>query len=502
MTDSQKNEQKVEYEAVMGLEVHVELSTKTKLFCGCKNVFGQEPNTNICPVCLGLPGSLPVLNEQAVKYAHSVSKALGFSVPDVCLFHRKNYFYPDMPKDFQTSQYDTPICFDGKLEVSVDNGNGEVNIVTIEIERAHLEEDTGKSTHLGSDGRIHNALASLIDYNRAGVPLLEIVTYPCIRSSEEARAYVSELRSILKSIGVSDVKMEEGSMRVDANISVRPKGQAELGTKTEIKNMNSIRSLGRAIDYEIERQIELVSGGGEVVQQTRHWSEVDNKTHPMRSKEAANDYRFFPEPDLMPVISTEEMLKTAEVNLPMLPKEKRLVLTSGGVSNQDAQIIVENEELYAFAEACIKSGTKAGKDVGTLCVTVILSYLNEGNELTLKPQSLVDVLNLQDQGKLSKNQTKSVIEDALKSRKDPLDIIKSKGLEQNSDEDALQEIVKTVINQNSKDWEQFVLAKSDNDEGKAKKLQGFFMGKCMAASRGKGNPGLFVQLINKQLSDK
>ncbi|MFO1538317.1 MAG: Asp-tRNA(Asn)/Glu-tRNA(Gln) amidotransferase subunit GatB, partial [Actinomycetota bacterium] len=279
------------YEAVIGLEAHVELATATKLFCGCPNEFGAAPNTHVCPVCLGLPGSLPVLNRAVVEYALRFAAALGFRVPDESIFARKNYFYPDMPKDYQISQYEEPILVDGSIEVDG---------VHIGIERAHLEEDTGKTTHMGGGGRIHEADYSLVDYNRAGVPLMEIVSRPDIRTAEQARAYVSELRGVLKALGVSDVKMEEGSMRVDANVSVRPVGTEAFGTKVEIKNMNSLRSLGRAIDFEIERQIAALEAGERIVQETRHWDEADGRTHGMRTKEGSSDYRYFPEPDLVP----------------------------------------------------------------------------------------------------------------------------------------------------------------------------------------------------------
>ncbi len=280
------------WEAVIGLEVHVELATATKLFCSCKNEFGAEPNTNICPVCLGLPGSLPVLGERAVEFALRVGEALQCTVPDHSLFHRKNYFYPDMPKDYQISQYDEPICVDGSLEVDG---------FRVGIERAHMEEDTGKTIHVGGGGRIHEADHSLVDYNRAGIPLMEVVSRPDLRSAEQSRAYVNELRGILQAIGVSDVKMEEGAFRIDANVSLRPEGAEALGTKVEVKNMNSIRSLGRALEYEIERQRGLLDAGERVMQETRHWDEDAGVTHTMRTKEEADDYRYFPEPDLVPV---------------------------------------------------------------------------------------------------------------------------------------------------------------------------------------------------------
>jgi aspartyl-tRNA(Asn)/glutamyl-tRNA(Gln) amidotransferase subunit B len=303
-----------EYETVVGLEVHCELATATKLFCGCRNAFGDEPNTNICPVCLGLPGSLPVINRRAVELALRIGSALNCSAKR-SIFHRKNYFYPDMPKDYQISQYDEPINVDGFLELPDGSRVG--------VERAHMEEDTGKTTHVGGGGRIHEAGYSLVDYNRAGVPLVEIVSRPDIRSAAQARAYVDELRSILVAAGASDGRMEEGSLRVDANVSVRPLGATEFGTRCEVKNLNSLRSLERAIDHEVERQIALLESGGRIAQETRHWDEGDSSTHSMRSKEEANDYRYFPEPDLTPLVPDAALLAAAADGVGPMPAERR-----------------------------------------------------------------------------------------------------------------------------------------------------------------------------------
>ena len=312
-----------DYEAIIGLESHVELSTATKLFCGCANEFGAEPNTHVCPVCLGLPGSLPVLNRVVVEFALRLATALEFEVPEESIFARKNYFYPDMPKDYQISQYEEPILANGVIEIDG---------TRIGIERAHIEEDTGKSLHVGGSGRIHGADHSLVDYNRAGVPLMEIVSRPDIRNAEQARAYVSELRGVLRTLGVSDVKMEEGSMRVDANVSVRKMGASEFGTKVEVKNMNSLRSLGRAIDFEIDRQIEMIEAGERVIQETRHWDEADGTTHGMRSKEGSSDYRYFPEPDLVPLAPSAEMRAAAAAAVPELPAARRRGWSPTGVS--------------------------------------------------------------------------------------------------------------------------------------------------------------------------
>src|SRR5665213_1781609 len=303
-----------DWEMVIGLEVHCELLTETKLFCSCRNAFGDEPNTNICPVCLGLPGSLPVINQRAVEYAMRIGQALQCEIRR-STFHRKNYFYPDMPKDYQVSQYDEPINVNGELELP----DGTV----IGIERAHMEEDTGKSTHVGATGRIHGADHSLVDYNRAGVPLVEIVSRPDIRTSDQARAYVSELRSILVATGASDGKMEEGSLRVDANVSVRRSADDPFGTRCEIKNLNSVRSLGRAIEYEAERQMALIEGGEVVVQQTRHWDEDAGRTVALRSKEEAYDYRYFREPDLVPVVPDAEWIAAVADSLGLMPAARR-----------------------------------------------------------------------------------------------------------------------------------------------------------------------------------
>ncbi len=309
------------WEMVVGLEVHCELATATKLFCACRNAFGDEPNTNVCPVCLGLPGSLPVLNRQAVELAMRVGLALHCSV-EPSIFHRKNYFYPDMPKDYQVSQYDQPLNVGGCLDLPDGSRVG--------VTRAHMEEDTGKTTHVGGGGgRIHGADHSLVDYNRAGVPLVEIVSEPDIRSSEQAKAYVNELRAILVAIGASDARMEEGSLRIDANVSMRRAGAAEYGTRAEIKNLNSVRSLGRALEYEVRRQVGLLEAGEVVVQETRHWNEDEGRTSSMRSKEEAYDYRYFPEPDLVPLAPSEEWLAGVGAALPALPAERRVPLARG-----------------------------------------------------------------------------------------------------------------------------------------------------------------------------
>jgi aspartyl-tRNA(Asn)/glutamyl-tRNA(Gln) amidotransferase subunit B len=480
------------YETVIGLEVHVELSTATKLFCSCANEFGAEPNTNVCPVCLGLPGSLPVLNERVVEYALRIGEALHFDVPARSIFHRKNYFYPDMPKDFQTSQYDEPICADGWIEV--DGGR-------VGIERAHMEEDTGKSTHVGGGGRIHDADHSLVDYNRAGVPLMEIVSRPEITSAEQARGYVTELRAILLAIGVSDVKMEEGSMRVDANVSIRPVGATELGTKVEIKNMNSIRSLGRAIEYEIERQTLQADAGERIVQETRHWDEEAGVTHGMRSKEGSSDYRYFPEPDLVPVAPTPEMRAAAIAAVPELPAAQRARLVAEwGISEHDARVIVATPGLAAYAQGAVDAlagGT--AKDVVNWATGELLAHGNEtGTEpgaWVLDPAGLAELVGLVAEGAISRGQAKEVLAGSLAGEGGPRAVADARGLAQVSDEGALGSIIDDVLAANADAVEEY---RSGDDKARKKK-RGFLMGEAMKASKGQGNPQLLNRLLDERL---
>ena len=480
------------YETVIGLEVHVELSTATKLFCACANEFGAEPNTNVCPVCLGLPGSLPVLNERVVEYALRIGEALHFDVPARSIFHRKNYFYPDMPKDFQTSQYDEPICSEGWIEVDG---------ARIGIERAHMEEDTGKSTHVGGGGRIHDADHSLVDYNRAGVPLMEIVSHPEMTSAEQARGYVTELRAILLAIGVSDVKMEEGSMRVDANVSIRPVGATELGTKVEIKNMNSIRSLGRAIEYEIERQALQADAGERIVQETRHWDEEAGVTHGMRSKEGSSDYRYFPEPDLVPVAPTAEMRAAAIAAVPELPAAQRARLVADwGISEHDARVIVATPGLAEYAQGAVDAlagGT--AKDVVNWATGELLAHGNEtGAEpaaWALDPAGLAELVGLVAEGAISRGQAKEVLAGSLAGEGAPRAVADARGLAQVSDEGALGSIIDDVLAANA----DAVAEYRAGDDKARKKKRGFLMGEAMKASKGQGNPQLLNRLLDEKL---
>jgi aspartyl-tRNA(Asn)/glutamyl-tRNA(Gln) amidotransferase subunit B len=487
--------ERADYEAVIGLELHVELSTITKMFCGCLNEFGGEPNTRICPVCLGLPGSLPVLNAQAVDVALRFADAAHLQVPPQSIFARKNYFYPDMPKDYQISQYEDPITVDGWTDVDG---------ARIRIERAHLEEDTGKTIHVGGGGRIHEAEYSLVDYNRAGVPLMEIVSRPDIRSAEQARAYVSELRATLQAIGASDVKLEEGSMRVDANVSVRPRGSAELGVKVEIKNMNSLRSLGRAIDYEIDRQIAALDADEPLVQETRHWDEADGRTHSMRTKEGSSDYRYFPEPDLVPVAPTDEMRARVRTAMPELPAARRARLAAEwGIPEGDARTLVATPGLAEYAEAAVlalPAGSGGSpKDVVNWCIGDVLAHLNETGlsieVVPLPPDGLAELVGLVADATLSRKQAKDVLAECLQEPKRPKQVVEERGLAQVSDESELAAVVDALLSDNAALVDEY---RAGDEKVRNKKVQAL-MGLAMRATRGQGNPQLLTRLIRDRL---
>jgi aspartyl-tRNA(Asn)/glutamyl-tRNA(Gln) amidotransferase subunit B len=475
------------WEMVIGLEVHCELATRTKMFCACVNEFGAEPNTNVCPVCLGLPGSLPVINERAVEFALRVGTALQCSVPPSSIFHRKNYFYPDMPKNYQISQYDEPICVEGRLDVDG---------ARIGVLRAHLEEDTGKTAHIGGGGRIHEAEYSLVDYNRAGVPLLEIVSHPDIRSADQARAYVSELRAVLEAIGVSDVKMEEGSLRVDANISMRPAGSPEgqYGTKVEIKNMNSLRSLVRALEYERGRQIAVLESGESVVQETRHWNEAAGRTEGMRSKEEAFDYRYFPEPDLVPVAPPEEWKARVREALPELPAARRARLaTEWGVSEHDAAVLVGTPGLADFASAAVTAGAPA-RDVVVWCTGEILRFINEGGTIAASGAALAELIALVRDGTISTLQAKTIVDEILAGRP-AREVVAERGLAQVSDESALAPAIDKILAGHPDE----VARWRGGDDKERKKLKGFFMGLVMKELKGQGNPQVLTRLLEERL---
>ncbi|HKE73209.1 MAG TPA: Asp-tRNA(Asn)/Glu-tRNA(Gln) amidotransferase subunit GatB [Acidimicrobiales bacterium] len=468
------------WETVVGLEVHTELATATKLFCGCPNRFGDEPNTHVCPVCLGLPGSLPVLNEQAVELAMRLGRALGCSVRR-SVFARKNYFYPDMPKDYQISQYDLPINVDGGLELPSGTRIG--------IERAHLEEDTGKSTHVGGGGRITDAGYSLVDYNRAGVPLLEVVSRPDLRSADDARAYVSELRALLLATGASDAKMEEGSLRVDANVSVRRPGEP-FGTRCEIKNLNSLRSLGRAIDYEARRQIELIGAGEAVRQETRHWNEDDGRTHTLRTKEEAEDYRYFPEPDLVPLDPGDEWIARVDGALPVLPAARRARLASAAslADTGGAVAIAVERGLDDLAVAAME----AGGDPARVLTHVEHNLAIEGAD-RLEPGRLAALVRMETDGELTATQAKAVLAEMVTSGDDPAAIAKAKGFEAMG-ADALGSAVEGVIAAHPDEWARFV----EGDDKARGKLTGFFVGQVMKATKGQADGKAVTALLRER----
>ena len=453
-------------EIVIGLEVHCELRTQTKLFCGCRNAFGDEPNTNVCPVCLGLPGSLPVLNRKAVELAMGVGEALSCEVRP-SLFHRKNYFYPDMPKDYQVSQYDQPISVDGGLDLPDGSRVG--------IERAHMEEDTGKTTHVGGGGRIHDAEYALVDYNRAGVPLVEIVSRPDIRSSTQAQDYVRELRAILVTTGASDGKMEEGSLRVDANVSVRPAGSDQLGTRCEIKNLNSLRSLGRAIDYEASRQWDLLQAGQRVVQETRHWNEDIGRTTSGRSKEEAYDYRYFPEPDLLPLAPEAEWRDRVRASLPMLPAvRRRRIEAAAGVDMALAATVVELD-LDTLVLAAI-SAKADGRRAVNRAVNEVAADIEAARRLD--PATFTKLLLLEDGGRLTATQAKQVLAEMLATGGDPEKIAAERGFEALG-ADALIAAVDAAIAAHPEAWERF--------RAGDQKVTGFLIGQVMRATGGKAD---------------
>ncbi|HVM53232.1 MAG TPA: Asp-tRNA(Asn)/Glu-tRNA(Gln) amidotransferase subunit GatB [Acidimicrobiales bacterium] len=459
------------WELVVGLEVHCELATQTKIFCGCRNVFGAPPNTNICPVCLGLPGSLPVLNEEAVHLAMRLGMALGCSV-EPSIFHRKNYFYPDMPKDYQVSQYDQPINVDGSIELA----DGSV----VGIERAHLEEDTGKSTHVGGGGRINEAERSLVDYNRAGVPLVEIVSRPDITSAEQAKAYVNELRAILLATGASDAKMEEGSMRVDANVSVRRRGEP-LGTRCEIKNLNSVRSLVRAIEYEAERQIDVLQAGERIVQETRHWDEAGGRTRPGRSKEEAEDYRYFPEPDLVPVEPDDAWRQRVRDELPLLPAARRARLATAVPATAGVALVVERglDDLVLDAIA-------AGGDPGRLLTHAEHNVLEAG---ALTAESFAALSRMEVDGALTATQAKTVLAELVLTGGDPAAIAATHGFEA-LDESYLATTLDAIIAENPEAFEK--LKAGDG------KVIGFFTGQVMKATQGKADGKRVAALLQEK----
>ncbi len=474
----------MDYEAVIGLEVHIQLLTKTKIFCGCSTDFGAPPNTHVCPVCMGMPGVLPVLNKKVVEYAIKLGLALGCDINKFSRFARKNYFYPDLPKGYQISQFELPILENGGVEIYV---NGEYKKVA--LERIHMEEDAGKTVHR-PDG-------SYVDYNRAGVPLLEIVSRPVMHTPEEAGEYLRSLRKIVRYLGICDGNMEEGSLRCDANVSVRPKGETKLGTKTELKNMNSFKHVEKALEYEIERQIEVLEDGGRIEQQTRLWDEKQGITKPMRSKEESFEYRYFPEPDLVPLIIDDDWIEELRGEIPELPRKKlERFVSEYGIKEDDARILTDEKELADYFEEAAK-GYKNPQAIANWILSELLGYLNKENkeikDTVVKPSQIRELVELVDGGTISGKIAKSVFKDMYQTGKNPKDIVNDKGLVQITDRSALEGIVEDVIKNNPKAVEQYKSGK--------KNTIGFFVGQVMKATKGKANPKLVNEILTQKLGE-
>ncbi|ADU97102.1 glutamyl-tRNA(Gln) amidotransferase, B subunit [Thermovibrio ammonificans HB-1] len=485
----------MEFEAVIGLEVHAQLLTKTKIFCSCKNEFGAPPNTNVCPVCLGMPGALPVLNKRAVEFAVKAALALNCKINTYSVFARKHYFYPDLPKAYQITQYELPFAENGWVEIEKSDGTKK----RIRIRRIHMEEDAGKTIH--GEGFDNN---SYVDLNRAGTPLIEIVSEPDISTPEEARLYMQKLRDILVWIGVNDGNLEEGSLRCDANVSIRPKGSKELGTRTEIKNVNSFRFIQKALEYEIERQIKVVKSGGEIVQETRLFDSQKGITKTMRTKEEAEDYRYFPEPDLPPLIIDKEWLDAIRESLPELPDQvKERFVSDYGLTPYDASVLVRDRALATFFEEAAKAYSGEPKKVANILISDLLGALNEAKldiaDSPVKPEHLAQLLELVDREVISLRVAKEeVIPEMVKSGKEPKLIVEEKGLVQISDESALTEVIKKVFANNEKAVKQY----KEGNEKQKKKAVKFLIGQVMKETRGKANPKLLNELIPKLLEQE
>ena len=472
-----------DYEVVIGLEVHAELSTKTKIFCSCKTEFGGEPNTHCCPVCMAMPGALPVLNEKVLEYAVKAGLAMNSSISRDSKNDRKNYFYPDLPKSYQISQFDKPLCEHGYVEIVKPDGEKK----KIGITRIHIEEDAGKLNH-DDYGR-----GSLVDLNRAGVPLIEIVSEPDMRSVAEADIYLKKIKSILEYIEVSDCKMQEGSLRADVNISVRKKEQKEFGTRTEMKNMNSFKSISRALEYEIERQIDVIENGGIIEQETLRWDEVSGKTFSMRDKEDAQDYRYFPEPDLVPIRLSEEYIENIRKNLPELPEtRKQRYLSEYKLTEKEANTLTASKYLSDFFEKGVKISNNP-KAVCNWLLSDVARILNEKEfepeDIPFTPEDLAELIGLIDKGTISSKIAKDVLEEMFENPKSPSKIIEEKGWVQISDENAIKEIVLKIISENPQ-------SVSDFKNGKDRAL-GFLVGQAMKETKGKANP----QMLNTMFKE-
>lgn len=478
----------MQFGTVIGLEVHTELKTASKIFCGCTTEFGGEQNTHVCPVCLGLPGVLPVLNEKVLEFAIRTGLALNCTISPYSKFDRKNYYYPDLPKNFQTSQYDLPICENGYLDIEVGGQTKRIGIT-----RVHMEEDAGKLVHAGT---ISNSEYALVDYNRTGVPLLEIVSEPDIRTPEEAKAYLEKIKSILSYIDVSDCKMEEGSLRCDANISLRPLGQEKFGTKAEIKNVNSFKAVQRALEYEVERQTEVLEEGGRIIQETRTWDDARGVTLSMRNKEQAQDYRYFPEPDLVPIVVDPSWVESIRQSLPELPEaRKQRIMKEHGLSAYDAEVITAARPMADYYDALVAAGAEA-KTAANWLMGEVSKHLNacslDIRSCPVPPANLAEMISLIDKGTISGKIAKTVFESMWNEGKTATVIIKEQGLVQMSDEGELGGIVEAVIAAHPQ-------SVADFKAGKEKAI-GFLVGQIMRQTKGRANPELVNRILKEKLA--
>ena len=474
----------VEYEVVIGLEIHAELATRSKIYCGCTTEFGGEPNTHCCPICTGMPGVLPVLNKTVVEYAVKAGLATNCTISSFSKQDRKNYFYPDLPKAFQTSQYDLPLCVNGYLEIEVDG-----KVKKVGITRIHIEEDAGKLIHDESDK------STFIDYNRCGVPLIEIVTEPYMCSSAEVKAFFEELKTILEYTSVSDCKMQEGSLRADVNLSVRPKGKKEFGTRTEMKNLNSVRAIVRAVDEESRRQITVLEQNGVIVQETRRWDDEEGESYSMRGKEEAHDYRYFPEPDLTPIVVDEAWLDKIRSSIPELPGDrKKRYMTEYGIPAYDASLITGSKPLADFFEAAANE-SKNVKAISNWIMGDVMKKLNdtglEPQNIPFKPENLSKLVSLIDENVISGKIAKQVFELMWETGEDPADIVEKKGLKVVTDTDAIRSVIIQVISANPKSVE-------DYKSGKTKAM-GFLVGQIMRETKGKAEPQTVNRLLQEEL---
>lgn len=494
ITSSPVSTTTVQYEAVIGIETHCQLSTATKIFSWSSTAFGAPPNSHIDPICMGLPGTLPVLNTKVLEYAVKAGLALNCQIARYCKFDRKQYFYPDLPKNYQITQYDIPIAQHGSITIDVQESDGQWIRKTIGITRMHMEEDAGKLVHAGSD-RLAGSAYSLVDYNRAGVPLVEIVSEPDMRTGQEAAAYAQELQRIVRYIGISDGNMQEGSMRCDVNISVRPIGSTTFGTKVEIKNMNSFNAIQRAIDYEFKRQVKAVESGEPIIQETRLWDENGQRTISMRKKEGSSDYRYFPEPDLLPIRLTDDQIEAWHQTLPELASEKRARYQRDyGLSFYDAAYLSDSHETAAYFEAVIQEGVEA-KAVTNWIMSDIASYLNTHKlgypDILLKPATLAELIRLVETGTISSKIAKDILPELLENGGSAQALVEAKGLTQISDTGALDQMIDEVLSANPDQLAQY--------RGGKTKLLGYFVGQLMKKTAGRADPQLANDLLKQKL---